>query len=38
VNKGYPPNGGGGGYGYASNLTFEDFKLIDVQKAFSSEY
>ncbi|CAD0037903.1 unnamed protein product, partial [Aureobasidium pullulans] len=34
IKTGYPPNGGGGGYGYASNLTFEDFKLIDVQKHF----
>ncbi|KAI5248773.1 pectin lyase-like protein [Aureobasidium subglaciale] len=35
INKGYPPNGGGGGYGYAQNLVFEDFKLVDVQKAFT---
>ncbi|KAI4739867.1 pectin lyase-like protein [Aureobasidium sp. EXF-12298] len=35
VNKGLPPNGGGGGYGYAQNLVFEDFKLINVQKAFT---
>lgn len=24
---GYPPNGGGGGLGYAANITFEDFRL-----------
>lgn len=32
------PNGGGGGYGYAQNLVFEDFKLINVQKAFTSKH
>ncbi|KAH0283700.1 pectin lyase-like protein, partial [Aureobasidium sp. EXF-3399] len=35
VTKGYPPNGGGGGFGYAQNLVFENFKLINVQKAFT---
>ncbi|KAI4808905.1 pectin lyase-like protein [Aureobasidium sp. EXF-8845] len=35
VNKGLPPNGGGGGFGYAQNLVFENFKLINVQKAFT---
>jgi galacturan 1,4-alpha-galacturonidase len=38
VNKGLPPNGGGGGFGYAQNLVFENFNLINVQKAFTSEY
>ncbi|ROW06873.1 hypothetical protein VMCG_04074 [Cytospora schulzeri] len=27
---GYPPNGGGGGLGYAANITFEDFRLINA--------
>lgn len=27
---GYPPNGGGGGLGYAANMTFEDFRLVNA--------
>ncbi|PQE07637.1 Alpha-L-rhamnosidase rgxB protein [Rutstroemia sp. NJR-2017a BBW] len=27
ISTGYPPNGGGGGRGYAANMTFEDFTL-----------
>ncbi|KAF2164183.1 glycoside hydrolase family 28 protein [Zasmidium cellare ATCC 36951] len=27
VSSGYPPNGGGGGLGYAANVTLEDFVL-----------
>jgi hypothetical protein len=26
---GYPPNGGGGGLGYAANITFSDFVLYN---------
>lgn len=37
MSKGYPPNGGGGGIGYAANLIFEDFHLDDVQETFASE-
>ncbi len=29
VAKGYPPNGGGGGIGYISNVTFTDFLLVN---------
>lgn len=29
VQKGDPPNGGGGGLGFATNLTFENFTLAD---------
>jgi len=35
-NKGYPPNGGGGGIGHARNLTCEDFTLDDVEVAWST--
>ncbi|KAG9533125.1 pectin lyase-like protein, partial [Aureobasidium melanogenum] len=35
IAKGLPPNGGGGGLGYAQNLTFENFTLFNVQKAFT---
>ncbi|KAG9944207.1 pectin lyase-like protein, partial [Aureobasidium melanogenum] len=27
ISTGYPPNGGGGGLGYAANITFSDFVL-----------
>ncbi|KAG6828131.1 hypothetical protein H0H92_009085, partial [Tricholoma furcatifolium] len=30
IQKGYPPNGGGGGLGYAKNLIFRDFTLTNV--------
>ncbi|KAK0477647.1 pectin lyase fold/virulence factor [Armillaria novae-zelandiae] len=30
VQQGYPPNGGGGGIGYAKNITFRDFVLQDL--------
>lgn len=32
---GYPPNGGGGGLGYAANMTFEDFKLDNASGIFA---
>lgn len=32
---GYPPNGGGGGLGYAANITFEDFRLKDSAGIFA---
>ena len=32
---GYPPNGGGGGLGYAANITFEDFYLKDSAGIFA---
>jgi len=35
VSKGYSPNGGGGGIGFVSNLTFEDFKLDNTRGVFS---
>ena len=28
INTGYPPNGGGGGNGYAANMTFENVSHI----------
>lgn len=31
---GYPPNGGGGGLGYASNITFEGFTLRNASGVF----
>jgi len=34
TNYGYPPNGGGGGFGFMSNLTFTDFNL-DNSAVFS---
>lgn len=33
IQKGYPPNGGGGGIGYARNLTCEGFELENVWTA-----
>jgi galacturan 1,4-alpha-galacturonidase len=33
--KGYPPNGGGGGIGYASNLTFENFTIHNNSGIFA---
>lgn len=35
VSKGYAPNGGGGGIGHASNLTFEDFTLDNTRGVFA---
>jgi len=35
VQKGYPPNGGGGGIGFASNLLFEDFKMDSVKNGLT---
>ncbi|KAL1857444.1 hypothetical protein Daus18300_010417 [Diaporthe australafricana] len=32
---GYPPNGGGGGLGYAANITFSDFRLKDSSGIFA---
>ncbi|KUI67568.1 Alpha-L-rhamnosidase rgxB [Cytospora mali] len=32
---GYPPNGGGGGLGYAANITLEDFKLVNPSGVFA---
>ncbi|KAI0021183.1 pectin lyase fold/virulence factor [Xylariomycetidae sp. FL0641] len=34
LNKGYPPNGGGGGFGYAKNITFKGFELDNVSQAW----
>lgn len=36
VSSGYPPNGGGGGLGYAHNMTFEDFKLRNASGIFAA--
>ncbi|KAK0435475.1 pectin lyase fold/virulence factor [Desarmillaria tabescens] len=30
IQQGYPPNGGGGGLGYARNITFRDFVVQDI--------
>ncbi|KAF9459794.1 polygalacturonase [Collybia nuda] len=30
VQQNFPPNGGGGGLGYAKNITFRDFTLVNV--------
>ncbi|KAF2720934.1 glycoside hydrolase family 28 protein [Polychaeton citri CBS 116435] len=35
LNKGYPPNGGGGGFGYAKNITFKNFTLDRVGQAWA---
>lgn len=35
VSSGYPPNGGGGGLRYASNMTFSDFKLTNASGIFA---
>lgn len=35
ISKGYSPNGGGGGIGYASNLTFEHFTLDETRGIFA---
>ena len=35
VSTGYPPNGGGGGLGYASNITFSDFKFDNATGIFA---
>lgn len=35
ISKGYPPNGGGGGLGYASNILFSDFKLKNATGIFA---
>lgn len=32
---GYPPNGGGGGLGYAANITMEDFTLKNSSGIFA---
>ena len=34
INTGYPPNGGGGGLGYVHNITFRNFELHNVEKAW----
>ncbi|EIN05502.1 pectin lyase-like protein [Punctularia strigosozonata HHB-11173 SS5] len=34
VSTGYPPNGGGGGLGYAANVTFSDFALHNASGVF----
>lgn len=34
-NKGYPPNGGGGGLGWAKNITFTNFEMEDVNLAWA---
>jgi polygalacturonase len=30
VQQGYPPNGGGGGLGYAKNITFRDLNITNI--------
>jgi galacturan 1,4-alpha-galacturonidase len=35
VSRGYPPNGGGGGLGYAANITMSDFKLDNTSGIFA---
>ncbi|EOD49415.1 putative pectin lyase-like protein [Neofusicoccum parvum UCRNP2] len=35
VASGYPPNGGGGGLGYAANMTFSDFRLRNATGIFA---
>lgn len=35
VSSGYPPNGGGGGLGYAANMTFSNFTLYDASGVFA---
>ncbi|KAI1126887.1 family 28 glycoside hydrolase [Nemania abortiva] len=35
VSRGYPPNGGGGGLGYAANITLSDFKLHNTSGIFA---
>ncbi|KAI7184798.1 hypothetical protein D0869_04680 [Hortaea werneckii] len=35
LNTGYPPNGGGGGFGYAKNITFRNFELHNAQQAWA---
>ncbi|USW56092.1 Putative glycoside hydrolase, family 28, pectin lyase/virulence factor [Septoria linicola] len=34
-NKGFPPNGGGGGLGWAKNISFTNFELEDVNLAWA---
>ncbi|OTA98664.1 glycoside hydrolase family 28 protein [Hypoxylon sp. CI-4A] len=35
ISTGYPPNGGGGGLGYASNILFSNFTLHNVTGIFA---
>lgn len=35
LSKGYPPNGGGGGFGSVHNITFTNFHLENVQQAWA---
>lgn len=35
LSTGSPPNGGGGGLGYAANITLADFRLVDAAGVFS---
>ncbi|KAF2162971.1 glycoside hydrolase family 28 protein [Zasmidium cellare ATCC 36951] len=35
LSKGYPPNGGGGGYGVCRNVSFDGFTLVNVSMAWS---
>ncbi|KAF2772065.1 pectin lyase-like protein [Teratosphaeria nubilosa] len=35
VSSGYPPNGGGGGLGYAANITLEDFTFKNSSGIFA---
>ena len=35
INKGYAPNGGGGGIGWAKNITFKNFELSNVNLAWA---
>ncbi|KAG6883448.1 hypothetical protein C0992_008714, partial [Termitomyces sp. T32_za158] len=36
IQEGFPPNGGGGGLGYAKNLTFRDFTLTNLTNSVAS--
>ncbi|EJD03462.1 pectin lyase-like protein [Fomitiporia mediterranea MF3/22] len=33
IQKGFPPNGGGGGIGYARNITFRDFEVGNLTRS-----
>lgn len=35
IQQGYPPNGGGGGIGYAKNIAFRDFVAINTRQAIA---
>ncbi|KAI9708905.1 MAG: hypothetical protein M1820_003599, partial [Bogoriella megaspora] len=35
VQKGYPPNGGGGGHGFLTNVSFSDFNVTEIGIPFA---